>query len=391
MLLATATSLDGDPGAAAVEIAGQLEAALPGAPHLVVLFTTEAMSPAASALAARLPGSALFGGTTCRGVITETGIHLGETVTAALALHDPDGAYAAAAAAIGTDAHSAARQALEAALEVAGRPYESPGLIWTCQPPGTEEAVLTGYADVVGPACPIMGGSSADEAIAGNWSQFSQAGEHTDCVSTAALFPSRPPGLAFASGYAPTGVSGRATRTQGRRLLEIDGRPAATVYAEWTGGLIDPARPGPVLQQSTPAPIARKVGAYAGIDEYLLSHPAAIEADGALVLFTDIADGEMLYGMRGDLESLIARAGRVAAEACAATEAPGTLGGLVIYCGGCMLAVSDRLGEVANGLRAAFGEAPFLTAFTFGEQGALVSSGNRHGNLMIAAAAFGHG
>ena len=33
--------------------------------------------------------------------------------------------------------------------------------------------------------------------------------------------------------------------------------------------------------------------------------------------------------------------------------------------------------------------APFLGAFTFGEQGAIIDSSNRHGNLMVSALAFG--
>ena len=53
-----------------------------------------------------------------------------------------------------------------------------------------------------------------------------------------------------------------------------------------------------------------------------------------------------------------------------------------------MLHVRERMGEVAAEVSAALGGAPFLGAFTFGEQGAIVDSCNRHGNLMVAALAF---
>jgi len=56
-----------------------------------------------------------------------------------------------------------------------------------------------------------------------------------------------------------------------------------------------------------------------------------------------------------------------------------------------MLWVHDELAQVAHGLDAAFAHTPFLAAFTFGEQGALNSTGNQHGNLMIAATVFERG
>jgi hypothetical protein len=35
------------------------------------------------------------------------------------------------------------------------------------------------------------------------------------------------------------------------------------------------------------------------------------------------------------------------------------------------------------------GGAPFLGAFTFGEQGAITDGANRHGNLMVSGLVFG--
>jgi hypothetical protein len=364
-------------------------------PDLLTLFATESLAEAeiASKLAARFADVPIFGGTSCKGVITDAGVHIGDPHAAGvLAIYDRDGAYAVGSAQIGDDPRSAARRALEIALKKAGRHFETPAQIWTCQPPGAEEKILSGFADVVGLSCPILGGSSADERIAGGWRQFSNEGVLQDTVVVAVLFPSAPTGMAFKSGYAPTEHYGVVSRSDGRRLIEIDGRPAAQVYAEWTDNVIDPACAGTILQQSTPFPLARRVGAFAGVDEFLLSHPATVERDASISLFTDVAEGEVLRLMTGNRESLVERAGQVIKDACMALPDPGAkaAGGLVIYCGGCMLAVSDELHMVAASMKAAFRDAPFLAPFTFGEQGALVSLGNRHGNLMIAATVLSH-
>ncbi|NNJ67935.1 MAG: hypothetical protein HKP54_07825, partial [Boseongicola sp.] len=64
-------------------------------------------------------------------------------------------------------------------------------------------------------------------------------------------------------------------------------------------------------------------------------------------------------------------------------------GALMIYCGGCMLAVQEQLDDVAAGVREALPGVPFLGVFTFGEQGVVLDGRNRHGNLMISAIVFG--
>ena len=128
-----------------------------------------------------------------------------------------------------------------------------------------------------------------------------------------------------------------------------------------------------------------------GVPMFVLSHPAMVGPDGDLTLFTDIAVGDQVMLMRGSPESLVKRAAAVVDDACGAGGwARGeTEGGLVIYCGGCMLHVRDRMGEVAEQIGKAMHGAPFLGAFTFGEQGAIVDSSNRHGNLMVSGLMFG--
>jgi hypothetical protein len=387
--LASAFSRAPDAATAADELSAAIALRLGASATQLTVFATEDIAAAGlcEELARRFPEAAIFGGTSCRGVVTEEGVHCGPNVSGVLALSDSEGACGDGFALIGDDPRGAARAALQMALERAGHPYESPALVWTCQPPGFEEDVLAGFADVVGSGCPIMGGSSADNAIAGRWRQFTGSGTTTDAVVVAALFLSSPHGIAFKSGYAPTGVKGAVTMSSRRRLVEIDGMPAAHTYAEWTGGIIDPDKPGLILPQTAAAPLARRIGTYAGVPEFLLSHPATVEADGSLSLFTEIGEGEDIYVMTGSRQSLIERGGMVARDARRVLNSK-TAGGLVIHCAGCMLAVEDELEAAAANLREGMGGAPFLAAFTFGEQGALVSSGNRHGNLMIAATVF---
>jgi len=145
-----------------------------------------------------------------------------------------------------------------------------------------------------------------------------------------------------------------------------------------------------ILSETSLHPLGRVVGDVASAKYHLLSHPASVEADGSLALFTDIEVGDEVILMKGSSDRLVERAGRLARQVISLHSVPSEriLGGLVIYCAGCMMNVSDRLGEVVDGLQTGLEQRPFLGTFTFGEQGCFVGGENRHGNLMITVLVF---
>ena len=122
-----------------------------------------------------------------------------------------------------------------------------------------------------------------------------------------------------------------------------------------------------------------------------IAHPAGLTPDGALKLFADVKVGDRLTLMSGAPDQLTQRAGKVAALAAqSANLQPAKIAGaLIVYCGGCMLAVQDRLADVTEGVSTALPGVPYLGIFTFGEQGVVLDGRNRHGNLMISAVVFG--
>jgi hypothetical protein len=397
--VSAATTASTDIGLAVAELGAALGIAERGRPDFLAVHSSLAWDVIGLRDSAKrvLAGRHLHGGTSCWGVMGNGGARIADRAgLGAFAIWDAEGDFGVGSAPLAGNPRAGAAAATRAALAMAGRIGEAPELIWLTVAPGSEEQVLAGIVDVIGPGPRIMGGSSADDDASGRWRQYDLESVHGDGVVVSVLFTSRPISLSYQNGYAPVGPSAVATAVDGRLLKSLDGWPAADVYAEWVqsslGETLPSAASGSVsiLARSTLMPLGRRVGDINGVDSFALAHPAERHAEGSLTLFADIAVGEQLWLMSGSAATLVARAGRVAAQAAGNRldrDAP-VAGALVIFCGGCMLAISDRMDSVASEVETALGGKPFLGIFTFGEQGLFSNGRVEHANLMISCALF---
>ncbi|MGF1658172.1 MAG: FIST signal transduction protein [Rubrimonas sp.] len=396
MRMAQAIAAGDDTGAALRGLDSALAAALGdlgGPPSLAIcLFGARHDAAAIRAhLRAALPGTPFIGGTSCGGALIA-----GRAPTPGdvglLLFHDPQGDFGVGAAELGDDPAQAAAEALERARDACGCSGELPAAIWVYQPPGLEERVLEGLRRLVGDRCPIVGGSAADDDVSGAWREIASSGPEAGgpAVVLAAFYPSKPVVAVFQSGYAPSAHSGVVTASEGRRIVAIDGRPAAQVYDGWRDGALAHRLPGGgVLAETSLAPLGIAVRDVEGVAQHRLIHPAAFTGDGAIDTFAEVPEGALVTMMEGGVEPLARRAGRALSDAVATLPDPNAFAGaLMIYCGGCKMAIGDRIDLLTADVAQAAGGRPVLGAFTFGEQGPLAGV-CAHGNLMVSALAFG--
>ena len=340
-------------------------------------------------LRAAFPNAPLIGATSSGGVLAPSHIPNPADI-GVLAISDPLADIGVGARQIGSNAISAARGALEDAMESCGCQGDLPTAIIVHQPPGAEESIIEGLRSVVADRCPIIGGSAADDEVTGDWRVVSSAGFGPDVVAVMTVFSKSSVSTAFQSGYAPTGKSGRVTSGQGRRLRSIDGRPAAAVYDEWTEGKNREAtlNGGSILAASALSPIGVPVQYVGSVRRHRLLHPAFLQTDGSMEIFANVSEGDIIELMEGSPESLARRAGRVLSDARAALIEPSSFcGGLIFFCGGCSMSLGDKMQMLVDDLDPAALGKPFLGAFTFGEQG-MLSGACTHANLMVSALAF---
>ena len=394
MSIATASSTLADPRAAFDTAYGRLRSKLGEDPTLLLLFHTDAYPCAALQAATNaLPtGVQVHGTSVCRGVMTEEGFHSEDNRALGMwGMVDPAASVGMGMAPLKGDPHAAAVQALQQALARAGRPGESPDLVWISSSPGSEEQILRGVQHVLGATVRVLGGSAADNDGLGRWSLFTRDETLSPGVVITVIYTDFGTTSSFQSGYSPTGMHGRVTEAEGRRLVSIDGRPAAQVYNEWTDGLITGAlNGGLILPMTSLSPLGRVAGKVGRMTCYKLSHPHEVHPGGAMSLFTEVEVGEQLVLMSGSPRTLLTRAARVteAALEFERVQRDDVLGGLLVYCAGCMLTVQPQMPKVVEDLKKSFGGKPFLGAFTYGEQGCVVGRESVHGNLMISSLVF---
>jgi len=334
------------------------------------------------------PHTPIFGCTSYEGVFTREGFFRG----AALLAGEPgDGLHVTAVAHRAT-AYDAREKARAACCELVAQLKGKPSLVLMHATPGFEERIVEGVESAIGRDVAIFGGSAADDSVAGDWHVFAGTTVVDQGFALAVFSSPEPVYGGFLGGFLPTPHSGRVTKSYGRRVLEIDGRPAALVYNEWTGGIIaDELKDGGVvLVKTNLQPLGRVVDESLGVPMRVLCHPHEVTGS-ALSFFAEIPTGEQLTLMLGSQTQLLSRMGKVIERAVGGQRTGLSLkGGFFVYCGGSLGVILDRAAEISREFTKGAGDIPFVGVATFGEQGCFVGKrkANRHGNLMCSVVLF---
>lgn len=331
----------------------------------------------------------IHGGTSSTGLLGPAGFLSSPTgVVGVLALTTPFIEFGVGYAPLGDDPQAAGRAAAEMALQQPDVPGGPPEAVIVTATPGSEEAVLRGVAAVIGEDVPVVGGSAADNAIQGNWKVWGREQAFSAGVVVTLIYTHLPLGYAYGSGYCSTEKKATVTRGSGRRLYELDGRPAADVYAEWTGESREALAGAAILGKSLLRPVASETS----FENFaVVKHPAVVNEDGSIDLFADVREGEVLFLVEASCDDLLAAVTDTVQRAMdmAMLEKEDVAAVYLVHCGGRRAALDDRIGEVADRVKKVAGDCPFISYLTFGEQGCLDSGRNVHGDLLLSALVIG--
>ena len=352
------------------------------------------------------PNAQVYGGTSCAAVITKDGYHAGEVGSLALmGVSTENISFGVGGADLDEEnsPREAGKKSVTEAVKNAGREGETPMIVLITAAPGEEEEILLGIEDVIGEDIPIVGGSSGDNTIEGYWKQFVNDKVYSNGISLTAIFTDLKIGLkigfAFEAGYLVSENLGNITKAEGRTIYEIDNKPAAEVYNNWTGGevigeTLENTTEGEItiLSESTFYPLAKVFTGTDGSIHYLSIHPLSVNlSDKSLTVFANIEEGDEIQLMHGDWNLLLNRARSTPQNALDngnIDKGEGSFG-IYTFCAGTMLGIPESERPMMPLLVEETIGIPFIGTFTFGEQGYLTGVGNRHGNLVNSMIIFG--
>ncbi|KAA8495624.1 Uncharacterized protein FVE85_1779 [Porphyridium purpureum] len=293
---------------------------------------------------------------------------------------DAPGAFAAISD-MGGDAGAAAKKLKQA--------MPQPAVIVMSATPGAEEACIAALTDVFGPNVPIFGGTAADNALTGEWQVFSAEGASGTGVSFVGIGSQVAFGASMLGPYEATSRVGVATKTEGRRVFDINGKPASEWVYEWLGDAVKDAyeNGGLIL----PVTSTRPVGIKQSSGEYVTMHLAALGGRASYAdFFAPVPQGAELVimdsgeGPSTGYAKTLSDAYDAARSQLGASKNPSAA--LLVYCGGMAIAVGDKLdtGLTSPAFKDRVAGLPLLGMTCFGEQARLpLAQSNVQRNLSV--------
>ena len=390
---------------------------LGGAPSFLAVYTTspDGMERCAASLAAdsRFALTAIQGCTSCMGAVASGGGNGQQDGTVMFGLKDHQGAYCCAAKQLDADElndeqswfDEAANMLQEGMDALKSSDKDARPLVLLHATSGYEEKVLEAIQTII-PGAQVFGGSAADSKMEpSEWRLLSGAKTFgNSAIAICLMWPSVPYSLSLNCLHGeppPEAAVGQVGQVAngGRLLVELDGRPAAATYDEWSnkpdGESLDVLNTRTTLQ-----PLARKVMDVDGKTvRYFPLHPQ-IRPDGdqSIGLFASAKVNESLVCLQATHQGIIDAVGTAVTRSSSATKRAS--GALAIYCAGCAMELERQvdcagsaMGQIETMISKSLPkECPFVGCFTFGEQGPLLTKDGLpdsvHANLMFNLLVF---
>ncbi len=281
-------SSDPDARKAGAEAAQTAVNASGGEPSVAFVFSTVDYDVQAlvDGVASKVGVAPIHGGTSFTGLLGPDGYLTGEKgVVGVLVMSTPYIEFGLGYAEIGADPTAAGRTAAIMAMRAPDVPGGLPEAVFLTSTVGYEEAVIRGISEVMGDDVPIIGGTAADNSMAGKWSVFANRNVIHSGVVLTALFSHLPMGHAYAGGYRPTDKKATVTKASGRTLFQLNGRPALQTYSGWIGSNMEDLLGAGIMGASTLRPVAVFNNE---AQFYAVKHPVGASRDASIALAAEV-------------------------------------------------------------------------------------------------------
>ncbi len=366
--------------AAAGEAAEQAVRGVGGRASLLIAFPSGLDADRTAAELANAASGAAVAGMTGSGAIGASGST--DTGCSVLAFAAATKVGLGVSRGAGRDLTVAARHATAEALSgiSAQHPAAATVVLFLDTRSGDQAEAVSGAYAAAGPSIPLIGGGAGGKEPA----QFAGRMAYRDSVVAVAIGSEVPAGLGIAHGCRSQGAPAIATRSDGRLLLELDGRPAADVFVERLGyGAMGLGKEEfEALAATHPLAQPELSG------DSRLRHVLGRGPHGSLECATHIPVNAAVEFTHQTPEDIVAASGRAVRMARERVAGHSPRAALIFDCAGRKRAVADSLSHEVAGLTSELGPEPppFAGLFSHGEIFRLRSAkGDRNHAVVVAA------
>lgn len=251
---------------------------------------------------------------------------------------------------------------------------------------GAEEKVLRGVTQHSRTPLPVVGGSAGDDLKLQETIQVCNNEVYKNSIVTTMVVTNASLGFAVQHGWTPRQDSVLVTKSKGRRVYELNNKPAVDVYAKLLG-----VEPDVLLKERQIAfgtGLQHPLAVVTMSGEYWLKHPKEVLEDGSIDFFSDVLQGTALVTTDGDPDTLIEAGVNTVQQAIDAVGKDNVKAVLLFNCVARKAFLGNRAEEEVKRI-SELTDAPIVGMYTYGEQAFSSTTPVAHRNQTLVAMVIG--
>ncbi len=237
---------------------------------------------------------------------------------------------------------------------------------------GNGSDVVRGAQDALGTSFPVVGGSAGDDFYFKKTYQFFNQQILSDSVPCLLLSGNLNFAIGVGHGWRPIGKIRKVTKAWSNSILEIDHRPAVSIYEDYLGKDANELKKEPLARIAITYPLGMKIE---DEQEYLIRAALSVSEEGGLNCAAEVPQGSEVQIMVGSKEWAIEAAKLAAKQAKENLKSSAPKAAIIFNCIARNKLLGRRSKEEIDAIREVLGrDIPIIGFYTYGEQAPLSST-----------------
>jgi hypothetical protein len=228
---------------------------------------------------------------------------------------------------------------------------------------------VRGAQGILGNNFPIIGGSAGDDFLFKKTYEYYDDRVLSNSMIGIGLSGKFSFGVGVRHGWEPIGLPMKVTKAEGAKLIEVNNRPALSIYEDYFGKKAEELIKEPIARMAYTYPLGMSVE---GSSELLIRDVVIANEKGEITCAAEIPEGSEIRLMLGDPEKAIQAAKEAAEGALAQLKGAKPKVIFVFNCMARCKLLGARIGEEIAAIQEILGkDVPLIGFYTYGEQAPL--------------------